>query len=220
MTHADLTAYYARRVAEYEAIYHKPERQADLARLRTWVREQLAGHRVLEIACGTGYWTAWIAPVVEHLVATDASIELLEVARRKSYPPDRVWFAEADAFALDAVPGDFTAALAAFWFSHVPIRRRHAFLESLYRRLGRGARIVMLDNRWVEGSSTAISRSDEDGNTYQQRTLADGSRWEILKNFPSRQEIESLLAPFARDPRLLELEYYWAVCCELERGFA
>ena len=29
-----METYYAKRAAEYEKIYHKPERQADLARLR------------------------------------------------------------------------------------------------------------------------------------------------------------------------------------------
>lgn len=52
-----LTAYYAKRAAQYERIYARPERQAELAALRMRVAGLCAGKKVLEIACGTGYWT-------------------------------------------------------------------------------------------------------------------------------------------------------------------
>lgn len=50
-----LAGYYAARAAEYERIYDKPERQAELQRLRALIPAYLAGRSVLEIACGTGY---------------------------------------------------------------------------------------------------------------------------------------------------------------------
>ena len=53
----ELAAYYAQRAAEYERIYAKPERQADLAALRARFGKLFKGKRVLELACGTGYWT-------------------------------------------------------------------------------------------------------------------------------------------------------------------
>jgi uncharacterized protein YbcI len=43
----ELIDYYQRRAREYEAIYAKPERQADLAVLRQEVAERLTGRRVL-----------------------------------------------------------------------------------------------------------------------------------------------------------------------------
>jgi hypothetical protein len=49
----DLRAYYARRASEYERVYAKPERQGDLARLATFVRDTLRGHDVLEMAIPT-----------------------------------------------------------------------------------------------------------------------------------------------------------------------
>src|SRR5712692_10327984 len=57
----EMREYYARRAVEYERVYAKPERQDDLARLRRLLQADLAGHDVLEIACGTGYWTTAIA---------------------------------------------------------------------------------------------------------------------------------------------------------------
>lgn len=43
--------YYAARVAEYERIYAKPDRQGDLVRLRDIAAAFGRGRRVLEVAC-------------------------------------------------------------------------------------------------------------------------------------------------------------------------
>ena len=40
----ELAAYYAARAAEYERVYEKPERHADLAHLRHVVAEYFRGH--------------------------------------------------------------------------------------------------------------------------------------------------------------------------------
>ena len=57
-----LATYYALRAAEYERVYAKPERQAELAVVKARMRKMFTGRRVLELACGTGYWTEVIAP--------------------------------------------------------------------------------------------------------------------------------------------------------------
>ena len=77
-----LETYYAQRAAEYEKIYHKPERQADLARMRNDIPALFKGARVLEIACGTGYWTPLIAAQAEAVTAIDFNEETLAIARR------------------------------------------------------------------------------------------------------------------------------------------
>ena len=211
VTGESLLTYYAQRAHEYERIYDKPERQPELGRLHAWLRDALAGHRILEVACGTGYWTQAVASVADSITATDASPEVLELARHKAYPAGRVQFALADAYALDRVDGDFTAGLAVFWWSHVPRERQEGFLRGLHRRLGVGAVVVLMDNRYVEGSSTAISRRDAAGNTYQQRRLTDGTTHEVLKNFPNRPELEAPFAVFAEELSIAELTYYWTV---------
>ncbi|MFZ5805610.1 MAG: class I SAM-dependent DNA methyltransferase [Verrucomicrobiota bacterium] len=79
-----LSDYYNKRAQEYEQIYAKPERQEALGKLKAHLREILRGHDVLEIACGTGYWTEVIASIARSVLATDISEEMLSIARQKN----------------------------------------------------------------------------------------------------------------------------------------
>ena len=45
-----LAAYYAARAREYERIYDRPERQADLARMKDLVPSYFTGRDVLELS--------------------------------------------------------------------------------------------------------------------------------------------------------------------------
>lgn len=209
---SSLLEYYGKRVREYENIYHRPERAEDLDRLTRLVRCSLAEEHVLEIACGTGYWTARIAEVARSICATDAAPEALDLAREKSYPTGRVRLQIADAFAPGNIAGHFTAAFGGFWWSHVPREEQSRFLGALHRRLPAGARVVFCDNRYVAGSSTPIARTDTAGNTYQHRRLESGELYEVLKNFPAPGEVEHVIhGEGGSDIDLCELTYYWCV---------
>jgi SAM-dependent methyltransferase len=208
--------YYSKRAHEYERIYLKPERQADLVRLKEYLRGALRGQRILELACGTGYWTAAIGDVAESILATDASDAVLEIARSKGLDSAKVSFSRADAFSPPRDHGDFTAGFAAFWWSHIPMAGLSSFLQNFHAALRPGARIVFADNRYVPGSSTPISRTDEAGNTYQLRGLDDGSTHEVLKNFPSPEQLTRTLEPFSKTVHVTEFDYFWCATCELE----
>jgi len=216
---AELLDYYRRRAAEYEEIYAKPERQADLAVLKREIPERLRGRRVLEIACGTGYWTALAAKTAASVLATDLAEEPMQIARAKTYPSGVVRFQFADAYALDASLGSFDAALAVFWWSHVPRRRLAGFVSSLHACLEPGARVILMDNRYIDGSSTPISEWDAEGNSFQLRRLADGGENRVLKNFPSEEELRRVLAAQATSLAYTALEYYWLVEYEARPRF-
>lgn len=215
---ANLKDYYARRANEYERIYDKPERQADLSRLQKTLPSLLDGRRVLEIACGTGYWTRFIATRAAAVVATDVNEEVLALARLKDYARNNVTFRCLDIYSDESVPGPFDGGLAAFWWSHVPRHDLGRFLEAFHRRLDAGARVVYVDNRYVEGSSSPLSRRDEHGNTYQMRTLDDGSQYEVLKNIPDGAEMHAALADRAHDLEFVELEYFWYASYRVARA--
>ena len=206
---ANMTEYYARRAGEYEEIYEKPERQADLARLRAELPPLLSGHDVLEIACGTGYWTSRIAMQARTVRATDVNEDVLAVARAKANMPRAVTFVRADAFSLEGVDGAFSAAMVGFWWSHVFLEKRAAFLDVLKAKLMPGALVVMVDNRHVPDSSTAVCRTDKQGNSHQLRTLHDGSRFEVVKNYDTHESIRTAIDRVGTLIRFEELQYYW-----------
>jgi demethylmenaquinone methyltransferase/2-methoxy-6-polyprenyl-1,4-benzoquinol methylase len=213
-----MQAYYAQRAREYERIYHKPERQADLARLRADIPALFEGETVLEMACGTGYWTPLIAARAKSVLALDYAVETLEIARSKVYEKSNVVFEQGDAYRLPAWPEKFSACYAGFWWSHIPVESIDGFLAGLHARLAPGARVAFMDNRYVEGSSTPLARRDAAGNTYQERRLADGSRHEVLKNFPAEGELEARLGRVGTEVRVVHYQYYWLASYRIMAG--
>jgi demethylmenaquinone methyltransferase/2-methoxy-6-polyprenyl-1,4-benzoquinol methylase len=201
--------YYSRRAAEYERIYEKPERQAELDWLRKRVPEVFRRRDVLEIACGTGYWTQFIARQAKHVRACDINEAVLEIAREKPIAPGRAEFFRADALTLEGVPEGCDAAFAGFWWSHVKKAGLKSFISRLDAKLERGSVIAILDNTFVEGSSTPISRRDAEGNSYQVRKLASGEDYEVVKNFPTEEELKLTIADVAVEAHLESLRYYW-----------
>lgn len=209
-----LQAYYAQRAASYEQVFLKPERQAELRALERWLPTVFTGRHVLEIACGTDWWTPHGARDAASWLASDLNAETLAVARTKALPP-QVRLAELDAWRLDALGAQvFDAAFAGFWWSHVERARLPGWLAQLHARLQPGARVIFIDNRFVAGSSTPIARVDAAGDSWQQRTLDDGSMHEVLKNFPTRAEALAALAESgsrARDIDWIEHPHYWVL---------
>jgi ubiquinone/menaquinone biosynthesis C-methylase UbiE len=141
--------YYASRAREFDRVYAKPERQNDLRHLENWLPTVFSNRRVLEVACGTGYWTQFIATKAVHVVATDATLETLDIAQKR-ITAWNVDFHIADAYALPDQLGPFNAAFGGFWFSHVPRSRIRRFLDNLHARLEPGALVLFLDNLYVE----------------------------------------------------------------------
>jgi len=211
MSHADpaMKDYYASRAREYERIYAKPERQADLRILEERIPAYLRSRSVIEVACGTGYWTQHIARTASRILATDLTEETLEVARSKNLPESKVRFAIADAYDLPAANGPFEGAYAGFWWSHLRHSECRPFLASLQPCLAPGAVVVLMDNLYVAGSSTPIARTDAEGNSWQERKLDDGSTHEVLKNFPTESELVRQVEGFGVNCRYTALEYYW-----------
>lgn len=246
-------AYYRRRAREYDRVYDKPERQADLAILRTRVASLLAGRRVLEVAAGTGWWTDVYADGARRVLATDVNPETLAVAATRRRWPASVRSAPCDAFEAAGLEGDFDAVFAGFFWSHVPLHRLDGLLAALTGRVrqpeggphdeppgdpgdarragphdehpagesgpdpgGRPpGRLVFIDNRYVPGSNHPITRTDEEGNTYQRRRLEDGSEWEVLKGFPTAAQVEARLTRPGAAVTVEELDSYWLAVCDL-----
>ncbi len=211
-----MISYYGRRAREYEQVYAKEERQEDLAQARRIIGAAFDGQDVLEVACGTAYWTEAFAASARSVVACDINSEVLKIARGKDWGRNSIEFLEADAYALPGFDRQFSAAFSGFWWSHVPRSRLPSFLDRLHKNLLSGSKVVFIDNRFIEGSSTPILRTDELGDSFQRRTLADGSVHEILKNFPSESELLDAVSESASTADVLLTDYFWILSYQIK----
>jgi len=203
-----MKTYYKERAPVYNRVYKYPERQADLRFLEKYIPEQFAGLDVLEIAAGTGYWTQFISTKANSILSTDITKATLDELRNRTLPAN-VSICEADAYNLEHLPSNFTSAFAGLWFSHVPIQRREEFFTELHKKLAPGSTVVLLDNSLAQCERLPISHSDEYGNTYQKRILDNGVSYEVVKNFPTKQELLELTLDKTSDQEFKELENYW-----------
>ena len=201
--------YYESRQPEYERIYSKPERQSDLGAMEDRLLPLVDNRKVLELACGTGYWTRRIAAVAQSVLATDGSQKLAESAR-DSCASGSVTARALDAFNLPKF-ADIDCVVAGFFYSHVERQQQAAFLRGISQSVSPGCRIILFDNRYVAGSSTPISRESESGDTYQLRSLDDGTQHEVLKNFPTKQDLVDAFSQVADQVEVVELQYFWIV---------
>jgi SAM-dependent methyltransferase len=206
---SELVDYYRRRANEYEKVYAKEERQADLAVLHEVVPAYFTGMHVLEVACGTGYWTRRVSERASSVIAIDLAPETLAIARQHQ-TAGNVDYRTGDAFELAAVTGSVDAALVAFWWSHIRHEDLARFLTGLHCRLPSGAAVLVVDNRYVEGSNWPLARTDARGNTYQRRQLENGEEHEVLKNFSTPADVQRAVRSAGGGEAIVhELEYYW-----------
>jgi protein-L-isoaspartate O-methyltransferase len=207
--------FYAKSASNHDRVYDRPERQHDLAAMRTHVAEALRGHVVLELACGTGYWTSVVAASADSVVAIDINPEMIALAKLRALPADKVQFRVADACKLPDDLGSFTAVFIGFWWSHVKREQQEKFLAHLRSKVG-DVFIVLLDDVYVEGSSETVARTDLEGNTYYIGVAPDGERYEIPKTYPSDSALRKKLASSVREIKIVRLEYYWMLTCRLK----
>jgi len=206
-----LEHYYNRRAREYEEIYYRPDpvRQKELAEIATAMKDVLSDRQVLEIACGTGFWTAVVAEVAEHVLAIDISDEMLAIAKAKGLPNKKVKFCTGDAYTLGSIEGTFDAGLANFWFSHVPKSQLNDFLCGFHEKLISGAVAFMADNIYVSGIGGELIRESDCEDTFKLRELSDGSNYKVLKNYYDANQLREIFEPFSSGLKVRMGDCFW-----------
>ena len=135
--------YYNKRLAEYEAIYAKPERQNDLQKLLAVLQADIKNCTVLELACGTGWWPEKIAAHASSWTATDADPAALEIVQQKTIQ------GLSTTQLLNAYQPHVNelvdCVFAAHWYSHLKLDEQQAFFEAVRSCLKPGGCLIMLD---------------------------------------------------------------------------
>ena len=211
-----LAQYYAVNADNYDQVYAVEETFDDLDDLQEMIAELLDGHKVLELACGTAYWTELIADVAESVHATDLSPEMIALAETRGLDEDIVSFEVMDAMELPQAEGEYTAVFAAGWWSHVKREEQDKYLKQIRAKLGKDILLVLLDANYVDNFTTPIARTDAEGNTYQILPGDDGERYEVLRNYPKDSALRKRFAAHGRELRIQRLEHYFLLSCRLK----
>lgn len=195
----EMQNYYGLRAREYDVSmgYDNPEVLERHQPVISELRKIVANRKVLELACGPCFWTQQIADLAARITATDFNESTLQEARKKNMPWDRVSLQQADAYDLDSIPGDFDMVMAVDWFAHVPKSRIPGFLSGIIRLLPNGSPLVLIDQTPISGSWTG--EEDDEGNHIQERALASGEKFRVIKHFFSDEEIHGYLEPYTQD---------------------
>jgi demethylmenaquinone methyltransferase/2-methoxy-6-polyprenyl-1,4-benzoquinol methylase len=149
------------------------------------VRDALARFRpaekVLELACGTGWWTEQLVGYTNDLTAVDASAEVLALNAARVRDP-RVRRIQADLFTW--TPEDaYDVVFFSFWLSHVPPERFGSFWAMVRGALKPGGRAFFVDSLRTELSTASDHVLPPEDDIIAQRKLNDGSRYSIYKIF-------------------------------------
>ena len=199
-----------------DAALSRAERANDLSQVRERIAHLVRGQTVLELACGTGYWTEVIAATADKVLATDILDEMLDRAQRRRFPEGKVAFRRVDGLDLPDDLGTFSCVFIGFWWSHLKRDEQDALLAQLRARLGHDVTLILLDDVYVEGSSTTVARTDAQGNTYEIVAAPDGERFELPKSYPADSALRKRLGVAVREIRIERLTYDWMLTCRLK----
>jgi 2-polyprenyl-3-methyl-5-hydroxy-6-metoxy-1,4-benzoquinol methylase len=212
----DLITYYRKRAKEYDKVYLNPLEQDDLAASSSMFQKLVAQKTVLEIACGTGYWTEQLANTAQSVHATDVNEVLIEIAKERQISGD-VTFEVADMYNLTDHQ-KYDVLFGGFIWSHLLLQDLDLLLDQWKSRLKTDGILIFIDSNCVKGThhdEKKITTSDGFGNTYQTRQLEDGSVHLILKNFPTKDFLTQKLSRISTKINYEQLEYYWIVYCNV-----
>ena len=205
-------AYYRARAPEYDdwwfkrGRFHRPPEvrrrwAADVARLEAAVDAFDPRGAVLELAAGTGLWTARLARSATSVTAVDASPEVLALNReRVAGRGAPVEYVVADLLAWEPARR-YDVVFFSFWISHVPPGRFDDFWGLVDGALEPGGRAFLIDNApptdWHDGEG-GVARRD----------LVDGRTYDIVKVYWSPTDLRDRLAPLGWRAQLRRGEFF------------
>jgi len=228
-------AFYRADAMPYEAWWHevferggggargaacRRDRHAALAELTL-----LAPHGdALELAAGTGAYTAALLESADHVTAIDASPESLALARAKlAGYADRLTLVEADLFRWRP-PRRYATIFFAYWLSHVPSSRFEAFWRFVSDALAPRGQVFFIDTvaaptETVDLGRSAAARSwtssyrelDDFANQLSRREL-NGRVYHVVKVAWSPSDLELRLAELGWRAQVAQGELsFWGI---------
>ncbi len=208
-----LEEYYSRRAEEYDDIYHRPDktRLKEQKFLAEYISQTFKGKFVLELACGTGFWTKHLIKSAKKILATDYSKNMLEIASYRLAKNSNIILLQGDAYNPPISSPKFNGAMANFWFSHIPRGKIKKFLDTLHSKLAKNSVVVFIDGVYIEGLGGELISKDKREDTFKMRTLSSGEKFDILKNYYNEKELEKIFSKYSKRIEIEYLTNFWIV---------
>jgi len=151
---------------------------------------------VLELACGTGQWTARLGSA-ERLTALDATAEVLEKNRERM--KDRhVEYIHADLFEWEP-PERYDVVFFSFWLSHVPQELSGRFWDLVDRCLAPDGRVFFIDNLPPPPDGPLDPEIEGPDDVSVIRRLSDGRKYRVWKILFQPDDLREHLATLGWD---------------------
>ena len=208
-----LGEYYSKRAKEYEEVYHRPDKRRlkELQTLAKYITKTFKNRFVLEIACGTGFWTKHLIKSAKKILATDYNLSMLEIASLKLSKNPNIIFQQSDAYNPPTVSPKFNGAMANFWFSHIPKSKIVKFLDTLHSRLESKSVVVFVDDVFIKGLGGELIIKKNQKDTFKKRVLNSGEQFDILKNYYSKEELMKIFTKYSKRVEIKYLTNFWIV---------
>lgn len=139
--------------APFDAVATDYDSEFTNTRLATWLRSQVydhvrfeAGQHILEIGCGTGVDAQWLAKQEVHVLATDASLEMIRVVETKvqnARLEHLVSTRQLDLNMPEDLPVVFDGVLANFGVLNCVVNRQN-LARFLARHTKRDSRVIVV----------------------------------------------------------------------------
>lgn len=188
--------YYDERASEYEEAYVLGTGTASIpdpdvfrreASILAGIVERFARGRIVDLACGTGYWLPYYSSRCSSLTLIDQSARMLDECRKKIGAldaSDRATIAQGDVFNYQFGQRAYDSALVGFLLSHLTEAEERVLFDRLGGLLDADGQFLILDSAWSLERARVNAKIER-----QERRLNDGTRYEVYKRYLDRQDV-------------------------------
>ena len=191
-----MLAYYDARASEYEEAYTLGTGTSSIRdpgvftsesrTLASIVGRRLSG-RIIDIACGTGFWLPAYAAACSRVTLFDQSEKMLDECRKKLALhglAERGVLLQGDVVEHEFEAAGYDAALVGFLLSHLTEPEEARLFNALKKMLTASGRFLILESAWTPERAKVNRKTER-----QERRLNDGSRFEIYKRYFDEEDV-------------------------------